>query len=208
MISNLKGIYAISDCVNLTSEDLLSRTEDILRVGISLYQYRNKDSDKDKNLDLALKLQSLCKKYPTPFIINDDLHLAKKISADGIHLGQHDVKLKTARESLGSKIIGVSCYNDLSRAISAEEQGADYVAFGSVFTSVTKPDANKVSIELLQEAKKILTIPIVAIGGITPENGKQLVDVNVDYLAVISGLYAAENIVNTANSYKLLFEQN
>jgi thiamine-phosphate pyrophosphorylase len=199
------GVYAITDCANLTSEELISKSEEILKVGISLFQYRNKESNQQKKKELAIKLQLLCHKYTTPFIVNDDVMLAKEISADGVHLGQNDESIIKAREILGSKIIGISCYNELNRATEAEENGADYIAFGSFFPSFTKPDAKKASIELLNEAKSILTIPIVAIGGITPENGKQLIDAKVDFLAIISGLYSAPDTISATKSYNNLF---
>jgi thiamine-phosphate pyrophosphorylase len=200
-----KGIYAVTDCENLTSDELIKKSETILNVGVSLFQYRNKDTNQQKKEELAQKLQSLCQHYNTPFIINDDVALAKDMSADGVHLGQDDKDINLAREILGSKIIGVSCYNDIDRAIVAEKYSADYVAFGSFFPSITKPDAKKASIELLKKAKFSLTIPVVAIGGITPENGKQLINANVDFLAIISGLYSAPDIVNATKAYKHLF---
>jgi len=202
------GLYAITDCENLTTDDLLEKTEEIINAGVSLFQYRNKESDQNKKRELALKLQSLCHKYKTPFIVNDDLELAKEISADGVHLGQHDEDINTAREVLGSKIIGISCYNDINRATVAEEAGADYVAFGSFYPSVTKPDAVKATIGLLLESKSRLGIPVVAIGGITPENGKALVNVKVDFLAVISGLYSATDINSAIKAYMELFKNH
>jgi len=204
---NSGGIYVITDCENLTSDELIKRSDLILSVGVSLFQYRNKETNKQKKKELAQKLQLLCQQYNTPFIINDDVALAKNIEADGIHLGKDDESVKYARETLGSIIIGLSCYNDLERAMLAEEAGADYVAFGSFFPSTTKPHAKKASIELLKKAKSSLAIPVVAIGGITPENGKQLINTNIDYLAIISGLYSATDTINAINSYKNLFKK-
>ncbi len=200
------GLYAITDCDNLTSDELIKKSDDILNVGVSLFQYRNKESNQQKKKKLAQKLQSLCQQYNTPFIINDDVTLAKDISADGVHLGRDDKDINIARKILGSKIIGISCYNDLERAIVAEEHGADYVAFGSFFPSVTKPDASKASIEVLKKAKSSLTIPVVAIGGITLENGKQLINADVDFLAIISGLYSVADTINATKAYKNLFK--
>jgi thiamine-phosphate pyrophosphorylase len=199
------GVYAITDCENLTNDELIKKTESMLNIGVSLFQYRNKETNQKKKKDLAQKLQLLCRQYKTPFIINDDVGLAKDMAADGVHLGQDDENIYSAREILGSKIIGVSCHNDLNLATVAEENGADYIAFGSFFPSITKPHANKASIELLQKAKSSLAIPIVAIGGITPENGKQLINANVDFLAIISGLYSAPDIEKATKAYKNLF---
>lgn len=200
------GSYAITDCENLTIDDLINKSEAILNVGVSLFQYRNKETNPKKKKELAEKLHLLCQQYNTPFIVNDDVALAKDIKADGVHLGQDDEGIDSARKILGAKIIGISCYNDIELAIVAERSGTDYVAFGSFFPSVTKPDAKKASIELLKKAKTSLTIPIVAIGGITPENGKQLINANVDYLAIISGLYSATDTVSATKAYKHLFK--
>ena len=205
LMLNKPGIYAITDCVNTSEKDLLEKSEKMMKTGISLFQYRNKESNQQKKKELATKLQLLCQQYNTPFIINDDVSLAKEISADGVHLGKDDGDISSAREILGEKIIGISCYNDINRAIMAENAGADYVAFGAFFPSITKPDAKKADIGLVIQVKNQLSIPIVAIGGITPENGKQLVEANVDYLAVISGLYAASDTIHATQSYNDLF---
>jgi thiamine-phosphate pyrophosphorylase len=199
------GIYLISDSKNLAIDDLLDKTEKILDVGISLFQFRDKNSKYEIKKSTALKLQTLCKKYNTLFIINDDVVLAKEISADGVHLGRDDMDIDMARKILGDKIIGFSCYNNLEDAITAEIMGADYIALGSFFNSPTKPEARKITIDLLPIAKSKLNIPVVAIGGITPENGKQLVDNKVDFLAIISGIYASTDIINSVKAYKNLF---
>ena len=199
------GIYLISDYKNLAIDDLLDKTEKILDVGISLFQFRDKNSKYEIKKSTALKLQTLCKKYNTLFIINDDVVLAKEISADGVHLGGDDMGISMARKILGDKIIGVSCYNNLEDAITAEIMGADYIALGSFFNSPTKPEARKIAIDLLPIAKSKLNIPVVAIGGITPENGKQLVDNKADFLAIISGIYASTDIINSVKAYKNLF---
>ena len=199
------GIYLISDSKNLAIDDLLDKTEKILDVGISLFQFRDKNSKYEIKKLTALKLQTLCKKYNTLFIVNDDVVLAKEISADGVHLGGDDMDINMARKILGDKIIGVSCYNNLEDAITAEIMGADYITLGSFFNSPTKPEARKIAIDLLPIAKSKLNIPVVAIGGITPENGKQLVDNKADFLAIISGIYASTDIINSVKAYKNLF---
>ena len=199
------GIYLISDYKNLAIDDLLDKTEKILDVGISLFQFRDKNSKYEIKKLTALKLQTLCKKYNTLFIVNDDVALAKEISADGVHLGGDDMDISMARKILGDKIIGVSCYNNLEGAITAEIMGADYITLGSFFNSPTKPEARKIAIDLLPMAKAKLNIPVVAIGGITPENGKQLVDNKADFLAIISGIYASTDIINSVKAYKNLF---
>ena len=199
------GIYLISDSKNLAIDDLLDKTEKILDVGISLFQFRDKNSKYEIKKSTALKLQTLCKKYNTLFIINDDVVLAKEISADGVHLGRDDMDIDMARKILGDKIIGSSCYNNLEDAITAEIMGADYITLGSFFNSPTKPEARRIAIDLLPIAKSKLNIPVVAIGGITPEYGKQLVDNKADFLAIISGIYASTDIINSVKAYKNLF---
>ena len=199
------GVYAITDCENITADEVLRKTESILSVGVALFQYRNKTKDQRKKRALAIALQSLCKQYKTPFIVNDDLTLTKEIAADGIHLGKHDADIDAARRVLGDKIIGISCYNDFNRAVIAEQSGANYIAFGSFFPSATKPDAAKANIELIIKAKEKFNIPVVAIGGITPENGKPLINAKVDFLAVISGIYSTDNVVTSTLAYNNLF---
>ena len=199
------GIYVISDCKKNTVENLLKKTEKILETGISLFQFRDKYSDYDLKKMIALKLQALCKKYDTPFIVNDDVMLAETIQADGVHLGKNDMPIKMARKILGKKIIGISCYNSLENAVNAELKGANYVALGSFFDSPTKPDAKKIPIELLSTIKSRVNIPIVAIGGITPENGKCLMENKVDFLAIISGIYESTDIVESVKAYNKLF---
>ena len=199
------GIYVISDCKKNTVENLLKKTEKILETGISLFQFRDKYSDYDLKKMIALKLQALCKKYDTPFIVNDDVMLAETIQADGVHLGKNDMPIKMARKILGKKIIGISCYNSLENAVNAELKGANYIALGSFFDSPTKPDAKKIPIELLSTIKSRVNIPIVAIGGITPENGKYLMEKKVDFLAIISGIYESTDIVESVKAYNKLF---
>lgn len=206
MMLSKKGIYAITDCANTTEQELLEKSENILKTGICLFQYRNKESDQQKKKRLAQALQSLCHQYNVPFIVNDDVSLAKDIAADGVHLGKDDGDIHLARETLGTKIIGISCYNDIARAIKAEQDGADYIAFGAFFPSITKPDAKKAEIDLVKQAKLQLSIPVVAIGGITPENATQLIDANIDYLAIISGLYAASDTIKATQNYNDLFK--
>lgn len=206
MMLSKKGIYAITDCANTTEQELLEKSENILNTGICLFQYRNKESDQQKKKRLAQALQSLCHQYNVPFIVNDDVLLAKAIAADGVHLGKDDGDIHLARKTLGGKIIGISCYNDIARAIKAEQDGADYIAFGAFFPSITKPDAKKAEIDLVKQAKLQLSIPVVAIGGITPENATQLIDAGIDYLAIISGLYAASDTIKATQNYNDLFK--
>lgn len=157
----------------------------------------------------AQALSRICREHGVIFLVNDDVGLAKESDAGGVHLGREDMALPEARAQLGSgKLIGVSCYNDLERALMAEKQGADYVAFGSFFPSRTKPQAVRASLELLRKARRQLKLPIVAIGGITPENGAGLVEAGVDMLAVIEGVFGQPDIRTAARRYANLFRQD
>jgi len=202
------GLYAITDCEHLAHNEVIEKTEDILRAGATLLQYRNKDTNIDNKSTLAYELQILCREFNRIFIINDDVELARKINADGIHLGKNDHDIRSVRTHLGQVIIGVSCYNEMQRAINAENDGADYVAFGSFFLSLTKPRAVRADKNLIKQAKKKLKLPVVAIGGITPENGKLLIKLGVNYLAVISGLYSVDDSYEATQAYLRLFVDN
>ena len=202
------GLYAITDCENNSVIDLLKKTEEILSAGAVILQYRNKTTNQEEKKKLAEELNLLCKNFNVAFIINDDILLAKEIKADGIHLGGQNTTVNSARDILGNVIVGISCYNNLDRAIKAQEAGADYIAFGSFYLSQTKPDAKRANIDLITQAKSEFKLPIVAIGGITPENGKALINAGADFLAVISGLYAPTNTANVTKAYINLFNSN
>ena len=154
----------------------------------------------------AIQLRELCRQFSVPLIINDDITLAIEVDADGVHLGKSDSSIADAREQLGNKaIIGCSCYNDMDRAINAVSAGADYIAFGAFFPSPTKPDADHATPDIILRAKQQFDLPIVAIGGITPENGQTLIDAGADMLAVISGLYSSEDSLDITTKYVNLF---
>lgn len=201
-----KGLYAITNCMNLTTGQLLKKTAQILQAGAVMLQYRNKDADPPLRLHQASRLQKLCDQYGIPFIINDDPELARALRADGVHLGREDTECRNARIMLDPEsIIGVSCYNEIERALAAEKSGASYIAFGAFFRSNTKPDAVKAIPELIKKAKQTINLPVVAIGGITPENGGGLVNAGADFLAVSSGLYANADTYNITKKYLALF---
>jgi len=197
-----KGLYAIADSSILSDEEFLEKVEIVLKNGAALLQYR----DKSGIFKHAVEIKKLCNQYNIPLIINDNLQLAKEIDADGVHLGKDDDDLKSAREFLGNeKIIGVSCYNDLNRAFEMQNMGATYIAFGAFFSSNTKPLAIKADLELLKEAKNKLSIPIVCIGGITLENADQLISNGADYIAVIQGLFKANDLAKTTQQFSKKF---
>ena len=182
------GLYAITPD-EPDSARLLERVEVVLVAGAAWLQYRNKSADATLRARQARLLQPACARHGVPLIINDDWRLAATIGADGVHLGEDDAELATARAALGrDAIIGASCYDNLELACGAVAAGADYVAFGAFFPSPTKPHARVAKPALLSAAGS-LGVPLVAIGGITPDNGASLVDAGADLLAVISGVF-------------------
>lgn len=198
------GLYAITPD-GKTAEEILNFTLAVLKGGTKVVQYRDKSAN-DK-IAIAKELLKLCHAYNVPLIINDNVELAEKVGADGVHLGKDDGDISQARTRLGEKaIIGVSCYNSLERAIEAQKDGANYVAFGRFFSSTSKPLAAPAQIGTLTAAKKVLTVPIVAIGGILPENGEQLLNAGANLLAVIGGL-ATKNPEKSVQNYCQLFSQ-
>ena len=207
---NLRGLYAITPCSSiqdLSTSELLSRTRQVLEGGARIIQYREKQHPDDIREEQATRIKALCEEFGVTLLINDDVALAEKIEADGVHLGQEDLSLEDARRRLGREaIIGISCYNQLELAIEAEKQGADYVAFGRFFPSSSKPDAVQADLELLKTALSELSVPVTCIGGITPENAKMLVSAGADMLAVIEAVFGAENIRETAAEFKRLFK--
>ncbi len=183
----ISGIYAITPNKNL---DLNIVEQAIITHKISLLQYRHKTTNASIKLNEAKQLQQLCLRHNTLFIINDDINLAQKISADGVHLGKNDASILTAREQLGDNaIIGVSCYNDIKLAKTAQNNGANSVAFGALFASLTKPNAPRCSLDIITQAKQILTIPVVGIGGINLDNQQQAFDAGCDAVAMINALF-------------------
>jgi len=181
-----RGLYAIADAV--CDERAVSEA---IAGGAVVVQYRAKSKPSDgRRRQQALVLGRVCHRHAVPFIVNDDPELARTVGADGVHLGRSDAPYAVAREVLGpTAIIGVSCYDDLDRASEAAAAGADYVAFGSFYSSASKPDAVRAEPAFLGRARRRLSIPLVAIGGITPENGGRLIGAGADLLAVISGVF-------------------
>ena len=191
----LRGLYAITPDGPAVEE----KVRQALEGGIALLQYRRKDSASPAE---AGTLLALCRRHGVPFIVNDDLELALQIDADGVHLGRDDGELGAARKRLGGKLLGASCYNDARKAEAAVQAGADYVAFGSVFTSPTKPSAVRAPLSLFHGVE----IPSCAIGGITLHNAPQVIAAGADMLAVISDLFDAPDIARRAAAYGKLFQ--
>ena len=202
------GLYAIADTHYLEDAHLLNAVGEAIAGGGRVIQFRDKKHIAEARLGQAGEMARLCRRHGALFIVNDDVELAKETGADGVHLGREDTAVADARKQLGPQaIIGVSCYNELARAETAQAQGADYIAFGRFFPSRTKPQAVQASLDLLREAKKKLRIPVVAIGGITPENGASLIAAGADALAVIEGVFGQPDIRAAAQRYASLFDK-
>lgn len=205
----LHGLYAITDRRLATGLQLADQVARALAGGARVIQYRDKGADQERRRREATALLRLCRQAGVPLIINDDLELAYQIGADGIHLGRDDPDPAAARARLGADaLIGISCYNRLPLARQAQDAGADYIAFGRFFPSSSKPDAVPADPALLQEARRQLSIPIVAIGGITPENGGPLVAAGADMLAVIQGIFGQPDIQTACQRFLPLFDQH
>lgn len=208
MISSprIAGLYAIADTLYLDEVRLLNAVALAIEGGARVIQYRDKKYDAIKRAQQASAIATLCRQQNVLFIVNDDVNLAQRVNADGVHLGRDDIPLATARKQLGTTaVIGVSCYNELARAQQAQTDGADYVAFGRFFPSRTKPQAVLAGLELLRTAKQKIQLPLVAIGGVTPENGAALIAAGADALAVIEGVFGQKDIRAAARRYAQLF---
>ena len=201
----IKGIYAITPDTGDTA-GLLKQVAAALAGGVTVMQYRNKSDDAGLRHYQASQIKQLCDLHAVPLLINDDVELALAIDAAGVHLGEHDGSLQAARLKLGPhKLLGASCYDCLPLAEQALAAGADHIAFGAVFPSSTKPAARRATLDLIAQARRQLSAPIVAIGGITAENGSPVVDAGADALAVISSLFDAADIEQAARALTALF---
>ena len=199
-------------CAVTVDDPLLPRLSALVKAaldgGAQYVQYRNKAAPRALRRAQAAEMLRICRAAGARLIINDDVWLAVEIGADGAHIGRGDApgdSLAAARDVLGPKrILGVSCYNELARAEEAAAAGADYLAFGSVFPSRTKPGAVHAPLELLSEARRRFGLPIAAIGGITLDNAAQVIDAGADMLAVVSDLFDAMDIKARAAAYQAL----
>ncbi len=186
-VEKIQGIYAITAD---TPTNLNQIEKIITQHKIRILQYRRKTANDALKLIEATKLRQLCLQHHTLFIINDDINLAQKVRADGVHLGKNDSSIQIARKKLGDNaIVGVSCYNKISLAQVAQQQGADYVAFGTLFPSRTKPEALYCTLDTITQARQVLNIPIIGIGGINLDNQQQAFDAGCDSVAMINALF-------------------
>ena len=202
----MRGLYVITDARLISPALFAEKVEQAILGGAAIVQYRDKSSDTARRLLQARQLKDICHRHNVISIINDDVELAQAVDADGVHLGIGDGNLSEAREKLGpGKLIGISCYNQLDRALRAQAAGADYVAFGSFFASATKPEAKRASLELLIQARQQLSVPICCIGGITVDNAQPLVSAGADMLAVITAIFGEADVKLAAQRFAQIF---
>jgi len=186
----LTKLYLISP-PNINVNEFIFSLDDVLNTGlVSCFQLRLKNVKDEDIIESAKALKPICNKYHVPFILNDRLDLVNKVEADGVHLGEDDDSILEARKLLGPKaIIGASCYNSKHLAMKAAEEGADYVAFGAFFATITKDPKTKADINIIKDWTLISNIPCVAIGGINSSNYKELVDAGADFIAVVGSIW-------------------
>ena len=202
MSGRLRGLYAVTR----PGPGLVADVAAALRGGARVVQYRDKTDDAERKLDEARQLKALCAAGGALFIVNDDPQLARAAHADGVHLGRGDRAIAEARAMLGERVlIGVSCYDSLARARAAAAAGADYLAFGSLYASPTKPDAPRATLGLLRDARVEFDLPLCAIGGLTPANAAPVIAAGADLVAAISGVFDADDVAAAAAAYTQLF---
>ena len=202
----IKGLYAITP--DMADTDLLlQKVEAALQGGINILQYRNKLANHKLQTQQARALLPLCRHYNVPLIINDSVKLCLTLDADGVHLGADDGNLAEVRARIGNrKILGASCYNRFDLALSAQQAGASYVAFGACFASSTKPHAPVANLGLFERAKLELQIPTVGIGGITLQNAPSVIQAGADAIAVINAIFNANDVKLSAKQFSQLFK--
>jgi len=204
--ARIRGLYGVTPD-EIDTQLLLARVRAALVGGMRLLQYRNKVADAVLRRGQASALCTLCHEYGAALIVNDHVDLALEVDADGVHLGGDDGPLSTARANIGPhKLLGASCYRSLENGAAAIAAGADHVAFGSFFKSSVKPSAVRSPFSLLTEARRIYNVPVVAIGGITPDNAPQLIDAGAQSVAVITALFGAADITAAAREFNALFD--
>ena len=201
MSQDIHGLYAITDTALLAGR-LTEAVAEALRGGVRIVQYRDKSADAARRLAEASALRACCHAHGARLLINDDVALALACGADGVHLGQGDLALAEARRQLGpAAVIGITCHDSLDLAAAAEAGGADYLAFGALHPSGSKPGARRCPPGILTQARARFRLPLVAIGGITPDNAGDIGRAGADAIAVIAGLWQADDIRRRAHDY-------
>ena len=194
-MKSLQGLYAITDEKLTPKTTIISQVEEALVAGVKVIQLRDKSSYDNELEELARSLQNLCNKHKATFFINDRVQLAKKISADGVHVGISDQTVKETRAEIGDKmLIGASCYDDVEMAKQAVKDGADYVAFGAFYPTKTKPEAGVVNKEVIARAKIELDVPVCVIGGINRKNIHEIIDYQPDMYSIVSDIFGSGDI--------------
>lgn len=202
----MKGIYAILDENNFNFENLIDYVENMIQHDIKIFQIRIKSSFSEKKIKIIESIKLLCKLNNCVLLLNDNVKLAKELDLDGIHIGEKDMNILEAKSILGDKkIIGVSCYNNLEKALYAEKNKANYVSFGSLYRTTTKINPLNLNISTFKKAKNILNIPICLIGGININNVQDVIKLNCDLIAISKGL-SIENSVEIIS--KIYYEKN
>lgn len=200
-------LYAITDRTWLNGKALSEAVEEAILGGATFIQLREKNLNYDEFLNAAIEIKTVTDKYNIPFVINDNVDIACAVNADGVHIGQSDEEIKIAREKLGfDKIIGLSA-KTVKEAIQAEKNGADYIGVGAIYNTSTKLDADNVSFETLKEICKSVSIPVVAIGGISKDNVLELTGTGISGISVISAIFAQDNIKSAASELLELTKQ-
>lgn len=207
LANKISGLYAIADTGTVGDDELYEKVKQALAGGCRVLQYRDKSGNEERRLRQATELQRLCQQAGAVFIINDDAELANTVNADGVHCGRNDATVRETKADYPGLMIGVSCYNSLSLAVQAMNDGADYVAFGSFFSSKTKPQAGAADLEILQQARTNLDLPIVAIGGIVAENAEILISSGASAVAVIGGVFLAPDPLASSRKITALFNK-
>lgn len=200
-------LYAVTDRSWTYKEDLYVQVEKALKGGATFIQLREKDLSDSEFLNEAKEIQNLCSKYKIPFVVNDNVDIALKIGADGVHIGQSDMKADDVRALLGDdKIIGVSAHT-VEEAVNAQNNGADYLGVGAIFHTNSKKDASTLNYEILKDICNAVDIPVIAIGGITKENVAQLSGSGICGVAVISAIFSQPDIESAARELKSIVNQ-
>ena len=208
MSSKLSGIYAITDEVLTPNKTVVKQVQRALQNGAAIIQFRDKHSSDAEVEPVCQELQKLCTQYDATFIIDDRAELVAKLGIDGLHIGKDDISLQDARAIVGSDcIIGVSCYGSIHKAQKAQDEGADYVAFGSVFASPTKPHSQVIDLEVISQAKQQLRVPVCVIGGIEHSNIHKLLPYAPDMYSMVSGVFGGDAIEQNLEEIKKILHK-